>query len=103
MEPRRQPLSLPPSVNATSNANTCTFTGLPAAIQPATLDQLVCSPGESYENNSVVGGPSPVQVKIVHGSGTLTLFFNGSANGWTNSGVKGTSANPGATFSYLLS
>ena len=74
-----------PSVSATSNATTCTLTGLPAYIQPATLNascNIVGQNAGAYSNN--------ITAAISPGSGTITLSFAGSGAGWTNTGVKGT-------------
>lgn len=85
-----------PGLNGTSNTNACSILGMPAAIQPATLDQIVSIPtflnGSTTQNN--------IDVIISHGIGTLTFRVSGSAAGFTTAGTKGTDS--GFTISYLL-
>lgn len=88
------------TITGASNATTFTMTGLPAAIQPATLDQMISLPPSMLINNTA---PTTGQVTVTHASGTLTFGQNG-ANTWTASGTKGfsTSFTQGFTFAYLL-
>ncbi len=81
-----------PSVTGTSNTTALTITGLPAAIQPATLASFL--PVTVVDNGTtVVGGAS-----VAAGSGTLTLYRDVlatgvlSASGFTSSGSKGTTS-----------
>jgi len=92
-------LGLPININGTSNAVTFGMTGLPAAIQPATLTQWV--PCAAMLDNSVV--KAGTGVIITAGSGTLTFTLNGSSSGWTNANSKGTpSSVQSQVISYLL-
>lgn len=86
-----------PSITGTSNVNTMTYTGLPAAIQPATLSVQVMSIG-SIENNSATVATGSASVAV--GSGTITFYLAGGVTGFTNSGVKGLSQP--CAISYLL-
>jgi len=84
--------------NATSNATSFTYTGLPSAVQPAVTQHLPAAAG-SYENNNTTL-PNGVEVVMTASSGTITFWLSGSATGWTSVGIKGiTSIN---TVSYLL-
>ena len=84
--------------NATSNATSFTYTGLPSAVQPAVTQHLPAAAG-SYENNNTTL-PNGVEVVMTASSGTITFWLSGSASGWTSVGIKGiTSIN---TVSYLL-
>lgn len=90
-----------PFLTATSNSTAFFYSGLPAALQPATLTQAVAL--GSVLNNSV-GEAGGVAV-LTPGSGNIS-FARGTAgiNGWTNAGSKNIGG-VGApiTFPYLLS
>ncbi len=75
-----------PAMSGTSNATTLTWTGIPAAIQSASVTNLV--PLAACTN----GGASVNTVDIFIGSvsGTLTARIAGGASGFTASGTKGT-------------
>jgi hypothetical protein len=76
-----------------SNATTFTITGLPAAVQPATLTSQAASfNGQTLEDNGSLAGA--YDARVTNGSGTLTLYKNGNPSGWTASGVKGFIAPP---------
>lgn len=89
-----------PAGSGVSNASTYTMTGVPAAIQPATLTQTIgLPPGIVFDNSTFVLSASKaatVQVNAV--SGTLSFFI--SSGSWTSSGTKG--LNTPITISYLL-
>lgn len=73
-----------PGLTGTSNTTDCTLTGLPAAIQPVgavfgTVALVLDNGVRSSEQCSISGG-------------TLTLYRNDSATGFTASGTKGTRA-----------
>lgn len=91
-------LNFPASTGA-SSSTAFTATGLPAAIQPATLTQLLGIPANAVEDNSTKQGGT-VAVSVASGSGTLTLLINGNAAGWTNGGNKGVVTS--FTVGYLL-
>lgn len=81
--------------SATSNATTMTLTGVPAAIQPSTVDQVATiSSAEDSGANTVAA------VAITHASGTWTLYKGVYGGAWTGSGTKGLAG--AATFSYIL-
>lgn len=87
-----------PSVSGTSNAVTCALTGLPAALQPATLGQVVSIP---FALNNGAGVYSGVAAAISAGfGGVIGLVLNGSSAGWNASGVKGLGSY--VTITYLL-
>ena len=88
-----------PLVTGTSNANTFTFTGLPAAIQPATLTQQIAAPTDTFEDATALLTFN-ASILITAGSGTITFLKNGSTTSWTTSGTKGLDAT--ITFAYLL-
>ena len=85
------------ALTATSNATTCSITGLPAAIQPASLaaQYLACL----TEDNGTIADST---VSIQSGSGTIQLYKAGSvaAASFTNTGTKGIPA--ACTVAYLL-
>ncbi|SRR6266404_3352217 len=85
-----------PVATGTSNSASFTVTGLPAAIQPATLTQIV--PVGFAQNNS--GVVTNAAAQITAGSGTITMWVAGSTL-WTNAGTKGISNNS-QTIAYLL-
>jgi hypothetical protein len=85
-----------PSVSGTSNTTAFTMTGLPAAIQPATLTQQM--PIAIATNNSAL--VTNAQAAVAAASGTVTFDLAASATGWTASGTKGLSV---CTIAYLLS
>ena len=90
-------LVFPASV-ATSSANTFTATGLPAAIRPATTQQLAI-PAYCIEN----GGSEAIttaDLQVTASSGTITFLLAGSATGWSSSLGKGVTS--AFTVSYLL-
>jgi hypothetical protein len=93
-----------PALLATSNATTFTLTGIPSAIQPATLAAQY-TPIIVAVNSGVV---ILACIEIVNGSGTWTVGTTGVGsgstyvfpNGWSNSGNKGIGVP--TSFSYLL-
>lgn len=88
---------LVPAIAATSNTTALTFTGMPAAIQPATTQGLAIP--ASFAEDS--GAPSDlISCRVTAGSGTLTFLIQNSATSFTNVGGKGT-LSP-FTVSYLL-
>lgn len=90
-------LSLPPA-SGTSNASTFTFTGLPSAIQPASISQQVMAVQPMNNNGAQTAG---IDLLISSGSGTGQFRLNTSAAGWTASGVKGWTTN-NISVAYLL-
>lgn len=74
-----------PSLSGTSNATTCTISGLPAAIQP-TNDAGYVAIGVTDNGVTVVG-----LAAIIAAGSVITLYpsLTGLASGWTNSGTKG--------------
>jgi hypothetical protein len=86
-------------VTGTSNANTCTLTGLPAAIQP-TRTQWLAVAADAMESGGALS-PSGATMQVQAGSGTITFFFGGSSTGWGATLIKGIST--GFSVSYLLS
>jgi hypothetical protein len=86
-----------PNASATSNATTFTMTGLPAAIQPATLDQFV------YVVAVNNGTTTSANALITHASGTVTFYLSFSSVGWTNTGTKAIgTASACVPVSYLM-
>ena len=83
--------------SGTSNVSTFTMTGLPSAIQPATLTQDV-GLGKVSNGGATVSGGSAL---VTAATGTITFELNGSAGGWNASSTKGF-ATAGVTISYLL-
>lgn len=76
-----------PNINGTSNANTCTITGLPAAIQPL-ANQRMAMPAYSFKDNGAL--VNDVAASISTGSPSVLTFEKaGSSTGFTNAGIKG--------------
>lgn len=86
-----------PALSATSNATTLTITGLPAVIQPATLNQWVRM-ASVVQNNGVTVATTDVVFSAL--SGTIQFANASSLSGWTNVSNKGL-VNP-ASVSYLV-
>lgn len=84
-----------PAVTATSNANSCTMTGLPAGIQPTATPQNLQA--GLFEDNTAA--TDTVTAQVNNGSGTITFLKSGSATGFTTSGTKGTQ---NTTICYML-
>lgn len=82
------------SFNCTSNANTFTLTGLPAAVRPASTAAIASIATAEDNSTAAIAGA------YVNSSGVLTFYRNGSATGWTSSGVKGLLAT--AVITYTL-
>jgi hypothetical protein len=84
------------AIAGTSNANTMTMTGLPAALQPATMAQFIpCT----VENNS---GNVLAMAAIGNGNSTISFFMGSppySASGFSTSGTKGLN---GTVLTYSL-
>lgn len=78
-----------PTATGTSNGVNFTATGLPAAIQPATLTQFLPGPSNCFRDNGATINTSLVQVEISAGSGTITFLNTGNAAGWTAASTKG--------------
>ena len=87
-------LFIPAIGPATSNANTFTMTGVPPALQPATLAFQTLSVGVLDNGVESMGS-----ITISNGSGILTLAKNALTAGWTAAGQKGAGVVP---FVYLL-
>jgi hypothetical protein len=85
-----------PTNLAASNATTFTMTGLPAAIQPATLTQSVALTGDTQNNSTVVTGGAAV---FSAASGTVTFHTGGGAANWAATGNKGWSVGASVTYS----
>jgi hypothetical protein len=84
-----------PNLNAVSNSTSCTITGLPAGLQPATLATQTFSAWVQDNGGSVAGS-----YIISAGSGTITLNKGTTGGNFTSSGNKGTGV--GLTFTWLL-
>jgi len=89
-----------PLVTGTSNSTGFSFTGLPAAIQPATLTQQIALPASTVENAGALLSAS-ASILITAGSGTITFLNNGSATGFTNTAT-GKGLDASVTVGYLL-
>lgn len=85
-----------PAMSATSTTTGWTITGLPAAIQPARQQVQALSQGTDNGNQ----GNSGVAASVTS-SGTITMFRNGSASGFTAAGVKGVFGT-GGSITYML-
>jgi hypothetical protein len=88
------------SLSATSNSNTCTITGFPAALQPARA-QRVTLPDAALLDNGVVVQASlgHAGVGVISGT-TLTFLKDSNINGFTATGNKG--IGNGFCFTYNL-
>lgn len=75
-----------PALTATSNANTMTYTGLPAALQPLTLTHFAPVAIHADSGGNITGNCAAL---LAPASGTITFYRNGGINGWTNTGSKG--------------
>lgn len=86
------------TITGTSNTTSLTMTGLPAAIQPATAQNIICTVEDNTAN--IVG-----MAQVNAGSGTVTFFRDVlatgalSTTGFTAAGTKGFSS---PTITYLL-
>lgn len=86
--------------SGTSNSTSFGMTGLPAAIQPASISQSISLPGGDILNNGVgVFTTGALSMRITAASGTVSFVFNGGSN-WTATGAKGFAIT--VTVSYLL-
>lgn len=85
-------LWLAAQISGTSNADTFTITGMPAAIRPG-ADRVLLM--QAIDNNAFANS----QISVGSG-GTATLVKLGGAGSWTTSGTKGLYA--GTTISYPL-
>lgn len=72
--------------SATSNANTLTATGIPAAIRPTTTQFMGPSCPSLTDNGAGIVVTCAVSV---NSSGVATFFNIGNPNGWTITGSKG--------------
>lgn len=84
-------------LSGTSNSNSMTITGMPSGILPSRT-QTLAFPSVG-DDSLLIGDGEAVHAQIA-ASGVITFLINGSATGFTGSGIKGTSF--GATVSYLL-
>lgn len=85
-----------PEVVGTSNSTSCTMTGLPAAIQPATLASQTAR--VMFSDNTIT--VADVSASIAAGSGTITFIKGLLSTAFTNSGTKGTTEP--SVITYLL-
>lgn len=76
------------AATGTSNSTAFTATGVPAAIQPATLTQQVIPLSQPAVTNNGSAAAAPIDV-VVANSGTLTFRFNGSTAGFAAANAKG--------------
>lgn len=89
-------LVLPASLLGISNSTSCTITGLPAGIQPATLGIQKVRVAVFNDNGATLDN---VNALINDGSGTIT-FLKSDFSGFTSSGTKG--PGDGIAITYLL-
>lgn len=73
-----------PALTGTSNTTSLTYTGLPAALQPANIQYFTIP--SLVDNGAFVTLKTDVSVTS---SGTVTFQIGDSASGFTNSGTKG--------------
>ncbi len=83
------------SINGTSNSGGMTGTGIPVAIQPATLKRI--SPAAIQDNGTGVAG----NIQIPGGSSTWTFGNSFTNSAMTNGAGKGLSST-GSIYSYTL-
>lgn len=76
-------MQIPSFAAMTSNTATLTFTGLPAAIQPARTQIVPLPPQAFIDAGAQLTAASTVAAELVAASGTITLLKNFSAT-WTN-------------------
>jgi hypothetical protein len=88
-----------PQLTGTSNANTCTITGLPAEIQATSAGCLIALPEDFVENGGAL--VNTVSLAVLN-SGTITLYLGGSSSGWGTTLIKGFSAGSGITVTYQI-
>ena len=87
------------AASGTSNADTFTITGLPAAIQPSATTQYLRLASHFTENDgAALTASSEVLAEVDPASGTITLWLNGSTTGWATSAAKGLTG--AQTFQY---
>lgn len=88
-----------PEIYATSNANTFTLTGLPAAIRPTTGQFVPIT--VSTDNSTLQYGRA---LAFISNSDVVTFSINGSNTGWTTSNLKGNGPGGGTphSVSYTL-
>lgn len=91
-----------PNTICTSNASTFTMTGLPSAIQPASILAQQVPIASSWLNGGASASNAGAQ--IVANNGTVTFFVAGNQSGWISSSTKGPSGSGNASFvlQYLL-
>lgn len=78
---------IPATLVGTSNANTCTITGMPAFLSPSG-GMVTSIPTSAFLNNSAT--VSTVRALVSAASpGTITFQLNGSSTGFTASNTKG--------------
>lgn len=87
-----------PALTATSNATSFSYSGLPAAIQPATLITQNIALCLATDNTAAV--TTGVFVNVSTGSGSLVFGKGAGSGSWTAAGTKGLQADQ--CFSYLL-
>jgi hypothetical protein len=86
-----------PELSGTSDAATFTLTGIPSAIQPATLTTAFGGIAMTNNNANVNVG----YIRVNAASGTWDLFPNANFGTWVNLGAKALLRAP--TLTYLLS
>lgn len=85
-------------LTATSNANTCTITGMPAVLNSARVVNVLLSNFVNFGANqpgAVVSPSGGVMTFLFPSAGTMT------SNSWTTSGTKGLGANNSWTYSLV--
>lgn len=70
-----------PAISGTSNAATCSLTGVPATIQPGATRELI--------NRATDNGTNGLCGYRVLNTGTIDMFFGPTLAGWTAAGAKG--------------
>lgn len=88
--------------SGTSNSTSMTMTGLPAAIQPASLSQQDVPITGLLDNNlSIATTTSSQSARLTSSSGTITFLRAGIAAGFTAANAKGIT-NPATIFYSLI-
>lgn len=88
-----------PNLTGTSNTTACTFTGIPAELQPTRSFQFGTGNSLFTDNGAVV---STVSGEILGGTGTIVWLLANNAAGFTNANAKGLSAVGGIYVTYSL-
>jgi hypothetical protein len=89
-----------PAINGTSNATTCTITGMPVFLSPTSVSQICAIPSACFMDNNVLTNDAMASVSPAT-PGTITFGLGATSGGFTAANTKG-NTNAGVVLGWSL-